>query len=127
MHALQLSHVLSLAFVIFVGTFLRRLSHWNPSTSLMATSSGASPASRCSYRACVYDEFYFTSASTTHGHGSTTMYNTLASDLHLRCHPVPLLSANKSFVARVIEVLSLEDSDIMFIHDYHLWLLASFL
>jgi hypothetical protein len=56
------------------------------------------------------------------------MYNTLASDLHLRCHPVPLLSANKSFVARVIEVLSLEeDSDLVFIHDYHLWLLAFFL
>ncbi|BAT08185.1 probable alpha,alpha-trehalose-phosphate synthase [UDP-forming] 8 [Oryza sativa Japonica Group] len=131
-HALQLSHGLGLAHVVFVGTLpaeaaraLRR------SDELDRHLLGCFSCLPVFLPPRAHDEFYagfckhylwprlhyllpHAPAANGYLHFDAGLYRSYA-------------SANRSFAARVVEVLSPDDGDLVFVHDYHLWLLPSFL
>uniref|UniRef100_A0A0E0M1G4 Trehalose 6-phosphate phosphatase n=1 Tax=Oryza punctata TaxID=4537 RepID=A0A0E0M1G4_ORYPU len=131
-HALQLSHGLSLALVVFVGTLpseaARSLQRSDELDRYLLEGFSCVPVF---LPPRVHDEFYvgfckhylwprlhylLPHAPATNGdlHFDGELYRSYA-------------SANRSFASRVVEVLSPDDGDLVFVHDYHLWLLPSFL
>ncbi|KAG8056827.1 hypothetical protein GUJ93_ZPchr0002g24997 [Zizania palustris] len=130
-HAMQLSHGLRPGPVLFVGTLPPEAASLEPSDELDDYLLDNYSCIPVFLTAAVHEEFYVgfckrylwprlhyllphTPVAMRGIHFDTDMYRSY-------------VLANKSFADRVIEVLSPDDGDLVFVHDYHLWLVPSHL
>ncbi|KAL5200987.1 hypothetical protein ABZP36_035341 [Zizania latifolia] len=128
-HAMQLSHGLRPGPVLFVGTLPPEAASLEPSDELDDYLLANYSCIPVFLTAAVHEEFYVgfckrylwprlhyllphTPVAMRGIHFDTDMYRSY-------------VSANKSFADRIIEVLSPDNGDLVFVHDYHLWLVPS--